>query len=79
MNYRTDGSGVFGPDQASRSSNGVAVEFTYNGVTITPGYANSSYWTYISTNSQTFNSSGVIRLQFAGGTLVTLTNCYEPS
>lgn len=79
VNYRTDGSGVFGPDQAARSKNGVAVDFYYNGVTIAPGYANSSYWTLISTNSKSYDTKGIIRLQFDGGPVISLTGCYEPS
>ncbi len=79
VNYRTDGAGVFGPHQAARSKNGVAVDFYYGGVTIVPGYANSSYWTLISTNAKLYDTKGIIRFQFEGGPVVTLTGCYEPA
>jgi hypothetical protein len=78
VNYRTDGLGNSSPTSALRSNNGGAVEFVYGkGVGLLPGSNGSTTFAYIATNAKACNFGGVIRFQFAGGSIVTL-RCWQP-
>lgn len=77
VDYRTDGLGFASPYGAMRSADGVWVGFEYRGPVIGPGSANSTRFSFISTNATTFNAGGYMKIMILGSTPVTL-HCYQP-
>jgi hypothetical protein len=85
-NFRTDGSGVQGPDAASRSADGseVAWYFEIPDRLGAPGGAGESLFFFVQTDAQNFDSNGTARIEsygLGGGPLepeIDLGGIYQP-
>lgn len=73
VDYRLDGLGISGPDEAKRSSNGADILFHFDGQTIGAGSSGSTRFTFIHTEYKKYVFAGKLGLWWDGNPEFVIT------